>query len=125
MNQKYKYTFSEHIGPNAKAMPEDANGAIRKYIAPLHCDILENTINKAEKTRAYGDIYVYDAKNALICKMELQSGIVKTFQMMDDPEKNHIYAPLRVLYLKSYRNNLWSFRKEKPQAQEDTHAEAV
>lgn len=125
MNLKFKYKFADYISDLKKPLPDDANAVIKRNISALHSDVLNQTLEKAEKRRGFGNISVYDAHKALICSMELHSGIVKTFQMMDDPEKNEIYAPLRVLYLRSYRNSLWSFRKEKRLQQEEIHEEAV
>ncbi len=113
--EKYKYCFGEYIG-EGKPLPEDANAMILMIVNPLGCEALEKAIADAQynpKQKGFGDICVYDAGGALICSMETHYGVVKTFEMVNDPEHTKIMKPLRVIHLISRRNEQWSFRKEK------------
>jgi len=109
--QKYKYSFCDYIGKSGP-LPEDANAHLKACLQALKSDALNETIEKAEKNKHFGHISVYDAKDALVCTLEVHYGVVKTLQLVDDPEKNLIYKPLRVVYLRTHRNETWSFRKK-------------
>jgi hypothetical protein len=109
--EKYKYHFFDLMG-RALQFPADANGIVNEKVKALKCQILQDTIKKAETIRAYGNIQVFDNKNAPICSIEFHSGVVKTYNLIDNPEKTEIYLPLRVVFLRSYRNDAWSFKKQ-------------
>ena len=109
--QKYKYRFFDLMS-RVLAFPADANGIVHEKVKALKSQVLEDTIKKAESIRAYGNIQVFDSKNAPICSIEFHSGVVKTYNLIDNPEKTEIYLPLRVVFLRSYRNDTWSFKKQ-------------
>ena len=111
MMQKYKYNFFDLMSRELQ-FPADANGIVHEKVTALKSEVLEETIKKAEKIRAYGNIQVFDAKNAQICTIEFHSGVVKTYNLIDNPEKTEIFLPLRVVFLRSYRNDTWSFKKQ-------------
>ena len=111
MSEKYKYRFFELMS-RALPYPADANEIVHKKVSALKSDVLLETLKKAEAIRAYGTISVFDNRNAPICSIEFHSGVVKTYNLIDNPEQTEIYLPLRVVFLRSYRNDLWSFKKD-------------
>lgn len=115
---KWKYSFGDLLSRKLE-FPKDANAIIRKKIAVLSCPPLEEKLTKAETGRKHGKIHVFDNRCAPICQIELQSGVVKTFYIVDDPEKTQVYAPLHVVALWSERNILWSFKKQRNGVSED------
>lgn len=113
MNEKYKYHFFDLMS-RALSFPVDANEVVTRRVAALKCGVLMEVLAKAEKLRAYGTVSVFDNRNAPICTMEFHNGVVKTYNLIDNPEQTEIYTPLRVVFLRSYRNDLWSFKKRAP-----------
>jgi hypothetical protein len=107
--QKYKYSYGDWKHKRG-TLPEDTNVIVRNLVSILKCDNLMATLDKSEKRRAFGEINVYDAKDTMLCSIEMHSGIVKTCRLICEPDNLTIVLPLKVVLLESHRNELWSFR---------------
>jgi len=110
MSGKYRYRFFDLMA-GAMEFPSDANALVVRKVRALKSDVLLRTLEKAEKLRAYGQISVFDNRNAPVCTIEIHSGVVKSYNLIDNPERTEIYLPLRIVFLRSYRNDAWSFKK--------------
>lgn len=110
---KYKYSYHDLKTDRSKPLPDDINDALRLNVKPLNGDELIATIDMIQKKRLFGDVFVYGHNGFLITKINFQSGMCKKFDIIHNVESNVIVRPLHIVFLRSERNSMISFRGNK------------